>query len=630
MPRRLLRAAPRVGPRFSPAAPLAALLVALGGCSGGAATDALNAVPSISSLSPASVARNSPLFTLTITGANFSPGTSILWNGVTRPAVYVSSTQLTTIIVPTDVAVTGTVPVAAISTQGRQSAPVTFTVGPAAPVVTSVAPSSIAAGSAATSLTVLGSEFTTASVVRFNGTARTTTFVSSTELSAALTAADLATGALAQIIVSTPNAGASQPVTLTVVNPAPAVSATSPAYAAVGAGPVTLTVTGTNFVGTSIVRWNGADRATTYVSPTQLTAAIAATDLAALGTASVTVATPAPGGGTTAALPFAVGISSVATIAMRANDVVADSGRARIYASVAGTDATRANTIARIDPATGTVEATVAIGSDPGRLAMSDGGQYLYVGLNGTGEVARVDLATFTAGPKFGLGTGSFAGTLYVKDIDVLPGTPTSVAVARKYANTSPDHAGVAIYDNGVRRTTVTADSPINSTIAFTTSPATLYGADNETTGNYFSVLAVTAGGVSQASTTAGVIDGFDTDMVGAGSRLYLSNGMVIDPATSTTAAIGRCTFDVFAQRAVRPDITNNRIVFLSVAGPYGPAASSRLWACNATTFGSAGSVTVPGVAGGTGRLARWGTDGLAFPAADKLVLVRTSLVTGP
>jgi hypothetical protein len=41
----------------------------------------------------------------------------------------------------------------------------------------------------------------------------------------------------------------------------------------------------------SVVRWNGANRTTTFVSATQLTAAITAADIAAAGSASVTVGT---------------------------------------------------------------------------------------------------------------------------------------------------------------------------------------------------------------------------------------------------------------------------------------------------------------------------------------------------
>ncbi len=66
----------------------------------------------------------------------------------------------------------------------------------------------------------------------------------------------------------------------------------------VAGGPgATLTVDGTGFVLRSVVRWNGADRPTTYVSPTRLTAQLTAADVASAGTAPVTVFTSPAGGG---------------------------------------------------------------------------------------------------------------------------------------------------------------------------------------------------------------------------------------------------------------------------------------------------------------------------------------------
>ncbi len=56
----------------------------------------------------------------------------------------------------------------------------------------------------------------------------------------------------------------------------------------------------------STVRWNCSSRTTTFVSATQLTAAIPASDLVAAGTAQVSVFTPAPGGGTAGAPAFTV------------------------------------------------------------------------------------------------------------------------------------------------------------------------------------------------------------------------------------------------------------------------------------------------------------------------------------
>ena len=89
-------------------------------------------------------------------------------------------------------------------------------------------------------------------------------------------------------------------------NPAPILASIAPTSATAGGPPFTLTVNGSNFVPTSTVRWNGANRTTTVVSATQLQAAIPAGDIAAAGTAQVTVATPAPGGGVSAASTFTI------------------------------------------------------------------------------------------------------------------------------------------------------------------------------------------------------------------------------------------------------------------------------------------------------------------------------------
>ena len=73
-----------------------------------------------------------------------------------------------------------------------------------------------------------------------------------------------------------------------------------------GGSALTLTVNGSKFLASSVVRWNGASRPTTFVSATQLQASIGAGDIATAGTANVTVFTPAPGGGASTALPFTI------------------------------------------------------------------------------------------------------------------------------------------------------------------------------------------------------------------------------------------------------------------------------------------------------------------------------------
>src|SRR5205814_9403767 len=76
---------------------------------------------------------------------------------------------------------------------------------------------------------------------------------------------------------------------------------------AVGAAfTLTPTTTSTNFAITSVVRWNGTSRTTTYFSSTQLQAQITAADIATAGTASVTVFSPTPGGGPSGASTFTI------------------------------------------------------------------------------------------------------------------------------------------------------------------------------------------------------------------------------------------------------------------------------------------------------------------------------------
>ena len=87
-------------------------------------------------------------------------------------------------------------------------------------------------------------------------------------------------------------------ISITVNAPVPTISGITPNSTSVGGSAFILTVNGTNFVTGSTVQWNGSNRTTIFVSTTQLTATISAGDLATPGQQSVTVVSPAPGGGT--------------------------------------------------------------------------------------------------------------------------------------------------------------------------------------------------------------------------------------------------------------------------------------------------------------------------------------------
>ena len=87
-------------------------------------------------------------------------------------------------------------------------------------------------------------------------------------------------------------------LTPAVSNPLPVLTNITPTSATEGDPDLVLTATGTDFISTSTIDWNGTPLVTTYVSATELTATIPAANLTTAGTANVTVTSPAPGGGT--------------------------------------------------------------------------------------------------------------------------------------------------------------------------------------------------------------------------------------------------------------------------------------------------------------------------------------------
>jgi hypothetical protein len=314
-----------------------------GGGESGAVTFTINnPAPTISSISPATAVAGSGNFTLTITGTNFVNGSVVRWNGSDRTTTFVSSTQLTAAIPASDIATAGTANVTVFNPApgGGESDAVTFTINNPAPTISSISPATTVAGSGGFTLTITGTNFVTNSVVRWNGSPRPTTFVSSTRLEAAIPASDIATAGTANVTVfnPAPGGGESGAVTFTINNPAPTISSISPATAVAGSGNFTLTITGTNFVNGSVVRWNGSDRTTTFVSSTQLTAAIPASDVATAGTANVTVFNPAPGGGTSNTAIFTIQASNPAPTISSISPATAVAGSDNFTLTITGTN----------------------------------------------------------------------------------------------------------------------------------------------------------------------------------------------------------------------------------------------------------------------------------------------------
>jgi subtilisin family serine protease len=247
----------------------------------------------VTTLSPSSALAGGPSFTLTVSGSNFTSSSRVNWNGVSRTTTFNSATQLQIAISAADIGSPGTATITVTDSDLEPSNSKPFTIVKPVPVIAAVSPSSATAGGLGFTLTVSGSNFTPASVLNWNGTSRTTTFDSNSQLRSDISASDIAGQGTATITVTDPERGESNSKTFTILAPTPppvpVITSLSPSSAAAGGSGFTLTVSGSNFTPASVVNWNGNFRSTTYSSSAQLQAAISSGDIATQGTATVTV-----------------------------------------------------------------------------------------------------------------------------------------------------------------------------------------------------------------------------------------------------------------------------------------------------------------------------------------------------
>ncbi|MGA7402339.1 MAG: IPT/TIG domain-containing protein [Candidatus Sulfotelmatobacter sp.] len=88
----------------------------------------------------------------------------------------------------------------------------------------------------------------------------------------------------------------SKSTTPAVAGTMPTIEALAPNAMNSGGAAFVLTVNGSDFSSNATVNWNGAAKTTTYVSASQLTATIAAEDIATPATVPITVTNPAIAG----------------------------------------------------------------------------------------------------------------------------------------------------------------------------------------------------------------------------------------------------------------------------------------------------------------------------------------------
>ena len=94
----------------------------------------------------------------------------------------------------------------------------------------------------------------------------------------------------------------------------------------------------------------------------------------------------------------------------------------------------------------------IPVGTSPNKLALSTDGTQLFVGIDGAGAVAQVNLAQGKVVNQFGIGGGPgvYNPPYTAAALAAVPGLPNSVAVATVGDISG---AGVTIFDSGVART---------------------------------------------------------------------------------------------------------------------------------------------------------------------------------
>jgi hypothetical protein len=332
-------------------ASITAVTAGPGGGTSAAQTFAIDNAPTLTSVSPAAVAAGAASTTITLIGTNFVSGSTVdLTNNYTNPPLatvtpltttFVSSTELTAVIPAADLTAGGNNSISVVNTgqAGGTTNALPFAVNNPTPTLTGVTPDTAAVGYPDTIVTLTGTNFVSGSTVEISGPGLTapgivlagggsvagaplaTTYVSPTELTATVPEGLTAAGDYSLFVYTAgPGGGVSASQTFAVSNPVPTLTSVSPGSTALGYPDTIVTLTGTNFVAGSTVAFNGATNSasgstaelngvalpTTFVSATELTAAIPAADLTAAGTDSITVVNAGPGGGTSAAVAFSV------------------------------------------------------------------------------------------------------------------------------------------------------------------------------------------------------------------------------------------------------------------------------------------------------------------------------------
>jgi DNA-binding beta-propeller fold protein YncE len=320
-------------------------------------------------------------------------------------------------------------------------------------------------------------------------------------------------------------------------------------------------------------------------------------------------------------------------------EITYDASRQLFYASVPSVFGVYGNSIVKVDPIAGTVGDPVWAGSEPWQMAVTDDGQYLYAVLFGGRAVRRLRLPDLTLDLRFPLFNDGafFHGPMSTTATEILtvPSHPESLIVARwgDHNHIEFDSDGVAVYDNGIKRSDSTPNefngSPAINTIQLSPSGNAVYGLTTSNTAYTFTKMGLDANGV-RITTSRNDIGETAVHKLRCQSGLCFTNtGLIIDPETQTR--IGKFRFDLSPLRfssanLVVPDVPHNRVYFIAAFSS--PVESGvHVLAYDLNTLSQVASFKVLNEEKPIVSFWLWGNDQFAFSTGEEIILFPKSLL---
>jgi hypothetical protein len=409
----------------------------------------------------------------------------------------------------------------------------------------------------------------------------------------------------------------------------PALTTIAPSSAPVGASTLDLVLYGSNFENGATVQWNGSPLSSSWISTTQMTASVPASNFVSAGNAKVTVTNPSPAGGTSNAQTFAIAAAPVATTWVRsfseittAQDIVWDAAHGKLYVSIPSVDPTAPNSIVPIDPVNGSAGTPVAAGNNPNRLSISSDSAYLWVGLDGDNAVQRFLLPGLTRDISFLLPLDSFGNTQRPVDLQSAPVNPHTLALVAENINLETGQ-GVYVYDDATPRPTFVPNSAspggaLIDWIQWARNDATIYASQSITIdAGGVATLNVDPSGVSLASYNGGQVGPPRIIQYDKGNKRLYSYAAAFNPIDGSLigqfpVALGErtCTADSSLGRyycffAIQEQSVSLFELWIYDLDNY--ALIDRVF------FGASAGMPISSVTGSPIRLVRWGNAGLAL-----------------